>query len=218
MAKRFDLIIFDWDGTLMDSAAAIVAAIQAASCDLGLAPPSDESARHIIGLGLHDALQGVLPDLDPSQYPLVAERYRHHYLARDHELQLFVGAFELIRVLNDAGFMLAVATGKSRVGLDRALAGSGLKDYFHASRCADECHSKPHPQMIHELIDEFGVAPESVLMIGDTTHDLLMARNASVAALAVAYGAHPRAVLEAEAPLLCASNIAEVHAWLMANA
>jgi len=218
MAKRFDLIVFDWDGTLMDSAAAIVAAIQAACRDLALTPPSDERARHIIGLGLHEALRGVLPDLDPTQYPLVAERYRYHYLAHDHELQLFAGAFELIRALGSAGFMLAVATGKSRSGLDRALATSGLQGFFHASRCADECHSKPHPQMLVELIDEFAVTPENTLMIGDTTHDLLMARNANVAALAVAYGAHPRAALEAEAPLLCAANVAEIHAWLMANA
>ena len=218
MARQYELIVFDWDGTLMDSAAAIVAAIQAACRDLDIAPPSDERARHIIGLGLHDALRGVLPDLDPAAYPRVAERYRHHYLAHDHELQLFVGAFEMIRALSDAGFMLSVATGKSRIGLDRALSASGLGAFFHASRCADECHSKPHPQMLHELIDEFAMMPQSTLMIGDTTHDLLMARNAGVAALAIAYGAHPRSVLETEAPLLCANDVAEVHAWLMRNA
>ena len=218
MAKRFELIVFDWDGTLMDSAAAIVAAIQAACRDLDIEPPSDERARHIIGLGLHDALRGVLPALDPVRYPEVADRYRHHYLSRDNELELFAGAFELIRALGEAGFMLAVATGKSRNGLLRALASSGLERFFHATRCADECHSKPHPQMLLELMDEFAVPPESTLMIGDTTHDLLMARNANVAALAVAYGAHPREQLEAEAPLLCAGSVAEVHAWLMQNA
>lgn len=218
MAKRFDLIVFDWDGTLMDSAAAIVAAIQAACVDLDIAPPTDERARHIIGLGLHDALRGVLPDLEPARYPEVANRYRHHYLARDHELELFGGAVEMVEALAHAGFMLAVATGKSRHGLQRALAGSGLERHFHAMRCADECHSKPHPQMLLELMDEFAVAPERTLMIGDTTHDLLMAKNASVPALAVAYGAHPRDVLEAEAPLLCAATVAEVHAWLMQHA
>lgn len=218
MAKRYELIVFDWDGTLMDSAAAIVAAIQAACRDLAIEPPSDERARHIIGLGLHDALRGVLPDLDPARYPEVANRYRHHYLACDHELELFAGAFEMIEALGEAGFMLAVATGKSRPGLLRALAGSGLERFFHATRCADECHSKPHPQMLLELMDEFAVAPERTLMIGDTTHDLLMAKNAGVPALAVAYGAHPREVLEAEAPLLCAGSVEEVHAWLMRNA
>lgn len=218
MAKRFELIVFDWDGTLMDSAAAIVTSIQAACGDLGIEPPTDERARHIIGLGLQDALREALPDLDPSRYREVAERYRYHYLSRDHELTLFGGAFELIRALGKAGFLLAIATGKTRSGLDRALASSGLKPLFHASRCADECHSKPHPQMLLELMDEFAVAPDSVLMIGDTTHDLLMARNASVPAVAVAYGAHPRATLEAEGPLLCAESVAEMHAWLMQNA
>jgi phosphoglycolate phosphatase len=218
MAKHFELIVFDWDGTLMDSAAAIVEAIQEGCRDLDLVPPGNEQVRQIIGLGLHDALRSILPDLDPAQYPLLAERYRFHYLASDHELQLFTGAFDLIRALDTAGFMLAVATGKSRIGLDRALATSGLQDFFHASRCADECNSKPHPQMLHELMAEFAVTPENTLMIGDTTHDLRMAKNANVAALAAAYGAHPRAALEAEAPLACAENIAEIHAWLMANA
>ena len=218
MAKRFKLIVFDWDGTLMDSAPAIVAALQAASGDLGFEPPSDERARHIIGLGLQDALREALPALDPLRYREMAERYRYHYLSHDQELMLFAGAFELVRALGEAGFLLAVATGKTRHGLERAFAGSGLGPYFDASRCADECHSKPDPQMLLELMGKFALAPEDTLMIGDTTHDLLMARNARVPALAVAYGAHPRASLEAEAPLLCAESIAEVHAWLMQNA
>lgn len=218
MAKRFELIVFDWDGTLMDSAATIVAAIQESCRDLSIAPPSDEQARHIIGLGLQDALRGALPGLDPARYREVAERYRHHYLLHDHELVLFEGAYELVSALGEAGLLLAVATGKSRNGLDRALDSSGLRRHFHGTRCADECHSKPHPQMLLELMEEFGVAPENTLMIGDTTHDLLMARNAQVPALAVAYGAHPRAALETEAPLLCAENVAEMHAWLMTNA
>lgn len=218
MGKRFDLIVFDWDGTLMDSAAAIVGAIQAACNDLGITPPSDERARHIIGLGLQDALRIALPELEPARYRELAERYRYHYLSRDHELVLFEGAFEMIRALGEAGFLLAIATGKTRSGLDRALAGSGLRQFFHASRCADECHSKPHPQMLLELMEEFTLAPENTLMIGDTTHDMLMARNADVPALAVAYGAHPRLSLEAEAPLICADSVVEVRAWLMQNA
>ena len=218
MVKRFELIVFDWDGTLMDSAAAIVSAIQAACHDLRIEPPSDERARHIIGLGLQDALREALPDLDPARYRDVAERYRYHYLARDHELVLFDGAFELIRSLGEAGFLLGIATGKTRNGLDRALAGCGLGQLFHASRCADECHSKPHPQMLLELMEELSLAPHNTLMIGDTTHDLQMARNANVQALAVAYGAHPRLSLEAEAPLLCAESVAEVHAWLTQHA
>lgn len=218
MKKRFELIVFDWDGTLMDSAAAIVTALQTACRDLLIEPPSDQRARHIIGLGLQDALREALPELPSQRYRELAERYRYHYLAHDHELVLFDGVSDLIRLLGEAGFLLAVATGKTRNGLDRALCGSGLQASFQASRCADECHSKPHPQMLLELMEEFGVAPASTLMIGDTTHDLLMARNAHVPALAVAYGAHPRPDLEAEQPLGCVANVAEMRAWLLQHA
>jgi phosphoglycolate phosphatase len=214
MGRRFELIVFDWDGTLMDSTGAIVDSIQAAAIELGIEPPSDERASHIIGLGLIDALRHALPDLPAERYQDVAQRYRAHYMARDHDLLLFEGAEALIDELAAAGYMLAVATGKTRKGLDRAFDVSGLGSRFHASRCADECHSKPHPQMLEELMDEFGVEPGVTLMIGDTTHDLLMARNAGVAALGVAYGAHPRANLEAQAPLFCAANVAELAAWL----
>lgn len=218
MPKRFELIIFDWDGTLMDSAALIVDSLQAAARDLGLTPPSDERARHIIGLGLVDALRYAIPELEADRYREAAERYRHHYLRRDGELSLFEGVADLMAELAQAEHYLAVATGKSRVGLDRALQDSGLGVFFHATRCADECHSKPHPQMVEQLMAEFGVAPEATLMIGDTTHDLQMAKNAGVASLAVAYGAHRRETLEAEAPLHCAGSIAEMKAWLRANA
>lgn len=218
MGKRFDLIVFDWDGTLMDSTGAIVASIKAAATDLGIEPPSDERASHIIGLGLIDALRHALPDIPSERYQDVAERYRHHYLSRDQDLLLFDGAEALVDELVAAGHILAVATGKTRKGLDRAFEVSGLGSRFHASRCADECHSKPHPQMLEELMEELGVGPEATLMIGDTTHDLLMARNAGVAALGVAYGAHPRATLEAEAPLFCAANVAELTVWLRQQA
>lgn len=218
MGKRFELIVFAWDGTLMDSTGAIVASIQAAATDLGIEPPTDERASHIIGLGLIDALRHALPDLPSERYQDVALRYRQHYMARDHDLLLFDGAAALIEELTAAGHILAVATGKTRKGLDRAFEVSGLGPRFQSSRCADECHSKPHPQMLEELMDEFGVEPDVTLMIGDTTHDLLMARNAGVAALGVAYGAHPREALEAEAPLYCAADIAELAAWLRQQA
>jgi phosphoglycolate phosphatase len=216
--KRYELIVFDWDGTLLDSAGMIADSVQAAARDLGLEPPSDERARHIIGLGLEDALRHALPDLPEAHYPELVERYRHHYLSRDHELLLFVGADELIRQLAASGFRLGVATGKSRRGLDRALTSSGLGDYFHATRCADECHSKPHPQMIEELMEELAVQPARTLMIGDTTHDLLMASNAGVDAVAVSYGAHPRAALEAATPVYCAASVEDLAAWLTDNA
>lgn len=218
MAKRFELIVFDWDGTLMDSAAAIVASIQAAAADLGLSPPREDRARHVIGLGLHEALHYVLPELEASRHRQMAERYRHHYLSRDKDLKLFDGAEWLVQGLAMAGHMLAVATGKSRAGLDRALAASGLAARFDATRCADECHSKPHPQMLEELMEELGVPPSLTLMIGDTTHDLEMARNAGVSALGVSYGAHPREALESTAPLRCVDSMAELSAWLRQHA
>jgi phosphoglycolate phosphatase len=218
MAKRFELIVFDWDGTLMDSAGAIVASIQAAARDLGLVPPSEERARHVIGLGLHEALRYAVPELEDRRHGELAERYRHHYLSQDKDLLLFEGIRDLLHEMTAAGFILGVATGKSRKGLERAMAVSGLGPLFHATRCADECHSKPHPQMIEQLLAEFGVAAEATLMIGDTTHDLEMARNAGVGGLAVAYGAHPRAELEALGPLHCAESVEDLAAWLRLNA
>ena len=218
MAKRFELLVFDWDGTLLDSAGAIVEAIKAACRDLELPEPSDERARHVIGLGLGDALRHAVPELKEAHYSLMVDRYRHHYLSRDHELLLFEGAAELIAELSASGFLLAVATGKSRHGLDRALKTSGLGAYFEASRCADECHSKPHPQMLDELMAEFAVLPGKTLMIGDTTHDLQMARNAGVAGLAVTYGAHPLSALDALQPLASLHKVEELAAWLRTNA
>lgn len=218
MPKRFELLVFDWDGTLMDSAELIVASIQSASRDLGLPVPAPEAARHIIGLGLNDALAHLFPDLAETEFGRVAERYRHHYLARDGEIPLFEGVLETIAALYEAGFLLAVATGKSRRGLDRAFASTGLGRFFHASRCADETFSKPHPNMLLELMDELGVTSDKTLMIGDTTHDLQMAINARVASLAAGYGAHPRDALLALSPLACVADMAELRLWLHANA
>lgn len=217
MADRYQLVVFDWDGTLMDSAAAIVRAITAAACDLGLEAPPEARARHVIGLGLVDALRHAVPELAEADYPKMVERYRFHYLARDHELVLFPGVFEMIGQLADAGVVLAVATGKSRLGLDRALAQSGLGRFFHGTRCADECFSKPHPEMLEQLMDELGVEPCHTLMVGDTTHDLQMARNAGVDALAVSFGAHPRSVLEEAQPHALVETPAGLAEWLLAR-
>jgi phosphoglycolate phosphatase len=215
---KYDLVVFDWDGTLLDSAGAIAHAIQASCRDIGLAPPSEEQARHVIGLGLIDALRLAAPDLSPERYPEMVERYRFHYLAGDHQLNLFAGIPELLDELQAAGHILAVATGKSRVGLERALDHSGLRPLFKASRCADECHSKPHPQMLDELMAEFGVAGEATLMIGDTSHDLLMASNAGVDSLAVTYGAHPHEHLLEHRPLACLHTVTDLGSWLKTNA
>lgn len=208
------LVAFDWDGTLMDSTATIARCIQASACDLGLKVPSDEQARYVIGLGLTDALRQAMPQLTESRYPEAIERYRHHFFSHDEELVLFPGVISLIDELEAAGYYLAVATGKARRGLDRALKGSGLHGRFRATRCADECHSKPHPQMLHELMEEFDVGPKATLMIGDTTHDLLMGKSAGTHTVAVTYGAHSRSALMKESPSYCADNIKQLMTWL----
>ncbi|MDT3735643.1 MAG: HAD-IA family hydrolase [Denitratisoma sp.] len=214
MGRNYQLVVFDWDGTLLDSAGAIVTCMQAAAIDLGLTPPDEKTARQVIGLGLHDALSQALPGVPSGEYKRIAERYRHHYLSRDHELSLFSGAHELVGELHESGCLLGVATGKSRLGLNRALEASGLKGFFHATRCADECSSKPAPDMLLEIMDELGAAPDQTLMVGDTTHDLQMAKNAGVDALAVGYGAHPREALQAERPLGLFDEFAQLTEWL----
>ncbi len=218
MPKQFELLIFDWDGTLMDSAGVIVESIQRACLDIGVPAPSERAARQIIGLGLAQALQTLLPDLASDAYPRLVERYRHHYLGRDIDIPLFAGVDAGVPALAGRGFTLAVATGKSRLGLARALDSSGLGGCFAATRCADQTHSKPHPAMVLELIDELDADPARTLVIGDTSHDLLMAANAGVASLGVTYGAHEPDDLHPHAPLALLDSFAEVHAWLAANA
>lgn len=218
MSMRFELLVFDWDGTLMDSTAVIAASLQAACRDLGLPVPSDERAHHIIGLGLGDAMAHVLPNVDPAEYPRVAERYGHHFRLRDPETPLFPGAGEALRALAADGYLLAVATGKSRRGLDRALEKTGLKEVFHATRCGEESASKPQPAMLIDLMAMLDTEPGRTLMIGDTTHDLQMAINAGVAGVAAAYGAHPREQLVALQPLACMDQPRDLWHWLRDNA
>ncbi|CAH2774089.1 MAG: Similar to phosphoglycolate phosphatase, clustered with ribosomal large subunit pseudouridine synthase C [uncultured Paraburkholderia sp.] len=200
--EQFDLIVFDWDGTLMDSTVHITRSIQAACHDLGLPVPADEAASYVIGLGLRDALQIAAPTLDPADYPRLAERYRFHYLVKDQTTELFAGVREMLQELRDQGYLLAVATGKSRVGLNRALDQVRFTSLFDGTRCADETFSKPHPAMLHELTRELGQDPLRTVMVGDTTHDLQMAINAGVAGIGVTYGAHPADSLSALAPKL----------------
>jgi len=214
-AKPFDLIVFDWDGTLMDSAAAIVLAIQNASRDLGVAPPTEEAARHVIGLGLLEALQYLAPEMPASWYPKMAERYRYHYFSSNHDILLFAGVEKLLEDLRAAGFTLAVATGKTRAGLESALDHFALRDYFAATRTAGECPSKPDPAMLLELLEELSVTPERALMIGDTTHDLQMAVNAGCAGVGVTYGAHPKAALMAMQSIFCADSVQELSDWVL---
>lgn len=216
--RRYSLIVFDWDGTLIDSAAAIVECIQEASRDLGLPVPSAEHASHVIGLGLQDALRLAVPALPAEQTTAFVARYRAHFLAREDEMQLFAGIEALLEMLCLRGHRLAIATGKSRRGLERALDASGLRRHFVASRCADETRPKPHPAMLHELMSELGVPTRAALMVGDTSHDLEMARDAKVDAVAVTYGAHPEAALRALDPLACVESVDALRGWLAQNA
>jgi phosphoglycolate phosphatase len=213
MAKRYDLIVFDWDGTVMDSTAVIASSIQAACRDLSLSVPSDEAARHVIGMGLGEALRHAVPDAPEEMYEPLVARYRHHFLAQDETILLFADARETIVELYEAGYWLAVATGKNRNGLNRALQSSGLGEYFHATRTADQTFSKPHPAMLLEIMDELGLEPARVLMVGDTTHDLQMAINAGVDALGVTHGAHPVEQLRALQPLALLDDFAGLREW-----
>jgi phosphoglycolate phosphatase len=216
--RQFRLLVFDWDGTLADSTAIIAGALQQACRDLGLPVPDDVAARFVIGLGLADALRHVAPTLPSADHPRLSERYREHYLARDPQIPLFEGAREMLDELDARGFLLAIATGKTRVGLTRALAQQSLGHRFVASRCADEGFPKPHPDMLLNLMDRCGVDPVETLMIGDTTHDMELARNAGANALAVTYGAHTLAGLAGASPLATVASIAELASWLRVNA
>lgn len=216
--RQFDLIAFDWDGTLFDSTAIITRCIQLAVGDVGGTVPSDQDAAYVIGLGLMEALARAAPDVPQEKYALLGARYKHHYGQHIHDISLFSGVLPMLADLKAGQHLLAVATGKSRRGLDEALHAVELRDLFHASRTADETAGKPHPLMLHELMAELGVAPERVLMVGDTTHDLQMALNAGCASVGVSYGAHEPAAFDALQPRFVAHSVAELHAWMLNHA
>ena len=214
----FKLVVFDWDGTLMDSEDKIVASVRAAIADLSLQPISRERIRNIIGLGLREAVETLVPQRRDDFYREFIERYRHHFLVADQTpMPLFDGVPETLTELRDQGYLLAVATGKARRGLNRALEETGLGQLFVASRCADEARSKPHPAMLQELMGELNVVPNETLMVGDTEYDLEMARNACTAAIAVSYGVHERLRLLEFGPLACLDSITELKDWLPAR-
>ena len=210
----FDLIVFDWDGTLMDSTVHITRSIQRACADLGLPVPERSRASHVIGLGLVDAMRHVCPGLPPARYQDMVEASPPHYLAGDAVIELFDGVAAALAHYQQRGVLLAVATGKSRIGLDRAMQHTGLTDCFVATRTVDECHSKPHPQMLDDLTQVLGVDKRRTLMVGDTTHDLQMALNAGTWAAGVSYGAHPVDALHALSPLGCFDSFGALDAWL----
>ena len=215
--RRYELIVFDWDGTLADSTAIIARSIREALRDMGEPVPDEVAARYVIGLGLADALRTVAPTLPPERHSELVAHYRTRYLAAEQDIPMFEGAVELLGELHRAGHFLAVATGKSRLGLDRVLTKNGLATRFHATRCADEGRPKPHPDMLLHVMDRLGVTPEATLMIGDTTHDLLLAKNAGVDAVAVTYGAHAREPLAVLEPVGTAHSLAELAQWLREN-
>ncbi len=215
---RYRLLAFDWDGTLADSTALIAGAIQQTCRDLGLPAPDDRSARHVIGLGHREAISLVAPTLPSADVARFSERYRLHYLASDADIPLFEGVRDMLDELDRRGFLLGVATGKTRAGLARALTQHGIAHRFVATRCADESLPKPHPAMLLSLMELAGAAAGETLMIGDTTHDLGLARNAGVSAVAVTYGAHPADGLAALAPLAIVHSIGELRSWLSMNA
>ncbi|MBV7539654.1 HAD family hydrolase [Acidovorax sp. sic0104] len=216
--RRFDLIAFDWDGTLFDSTAIIVRCIQNAVRDVGGTVPSDKAAAYVIGMGLMQALAHAAPDVPPERYTDLANRYRLHYTQHQDDLSLFDGVLPLLNDLRERGHLLAVATGKSRRGLDEVLHTVQLRGMFDGSRTADQTAGKPHPLMLQELMAEFDVPPDRLLMIGDTTHDLQMAVNAGCASVGVSYGAHEPGVFHALAPLHVAHSVRELHDWLLHNA
>ena len=214
----YELIVFDWDGTLMDSTRVIAESLQAACRDVGIAVPNESDARFVIGLGLADTFRHVAPGLDDEGRRRVSERYRHHFLAREHEAPLYDGVREMLADLRARGRRLAVATGKARRGLDRAIDATGLDGVFEATRCADEGFAKPHPDMLLMLMDITGVEPGRALMVGDTTHDLDLAANAGVAAVAVSYGAHAAGLLATRPAAARCDSVAELHRWLTNHA
>ena len=216
--RQFDLIAFDWDGTLYDSTKVIVRCIQRAVVDVGGAMPTDQAAAWVIGMSLTQALARAAPDVPPEKYPDLGNRYRFHYHQHQDDLSLFDGVLPLLHSLKARHHWLAVATGKSRRGLDDVLRSSELHGVFDGSRTADETAGKPHPLMLHELMREFGVDPARTLMVGDTTHDLEMARNAGCPSVGVSYGAHEPDAFEALGPLHVAHSVPDLHDWLLGHA
>lgn len=208
------LIVFDWDGTLMDSETQIVHSLFAAIADLRLDARSADQCRDIIGLGLREAVDTLYPGQNDEFAARFVERYRHHWFGISQQSDLFPGARETLTLLKEAGFLLAVATGKGRIGLDTVLTHTGLDNLFAATRCADETRSKPHPQMLEEILQELRVDARHALMVGDTEYDMHMARDAGVYPVAVSYGVHDRQRLMHNRPLVCLDTISELVDWL----
>lgn len=212
---NYQLVVFDWDGTLMDSEARIVTCLRQAAADVGLPVPTVAESRDIIGLGLDEAMARLFPGVEASGRSRLVDAYRGHWL--DDKVApspLFDGAVDLVNLLRDAGVLLAVATGKSRRGLDRALDDCGLRDLFDVTRCADETRSKPHPQMLEEILTDLDTAPAAALMVGDTEYDMRMAQGIGVPAVGIEHGVHTRERLIEHGAVACVANLFEFSDWV----
>ncbi len=206
-------IVFDWDGTLMDSEAQIVSCLHAAIADLQLEPMDDATVKNIIGLGLREAIDALVPGRDAAFHQAFVQHYRKHWFQSESS-SLFAGVRDMLDICRQHNLLLGVATGKARRGLQRVLGDTGLTPYFDATRCADETLSKPHPQMLLELMEELDVSPEQTIMVGDTEYDMEMATNAGARKVAVSSGVHTEERLNRHAPLVCLGQVAEMPAWL----
>ena len=216
MTKQFDLIVWDWDGTLANSTGMITDAIVSAAAQVGLPALDPLAASNIIGLGLKESIHALFGNISAEKAQALAKQYTANYYAGESEIPLFEGAADTIKTLHKRGFKLAVATGKGRRGLNLALEHCGLSPYFHATKTVDECFSKPHPQMLDELMDALIVRPERTLMIGDTSYDLHMASNAGVPAVAVTFGAQSQDKLNSYYSIAMFNQFSELRSWLLA--
>ncbi|CAB1275871.1 HAD family hydrolase [Candidatus Nitrosacidococcus tergens] len=213
--RSYKLIVFDWDGTLMDSERHIVDSMRKTIQELDLPQRTDSELRNVIGLGLKEALYTLYPNSDSSHLKTIGERYRFNYFSNPSSSQLFDGVPQLLAQLHKHNYLMAIATGKGRSGLNQALSDSGVKDYFYTTRCAEETESKPSPKMLQEIMEDTQVDIHETLMVGDTEYDILMAKNVGVDALAVSYGVHEKKRLEEFSPIDCLDSVIELHHWLL---
>lgn len=216
--KRYSLLVFDWDGTLMDSQAQIVNCMQSAIVELEEEPRTNQQISNIIGLGLEEAIVSLYPLMSGKRVLLMAQTYREHYLFKDKTPSpLFPGVIAMLSQLRDEGYDLAIATGKSRRGLDKGLQETDLHEMFPITRCADETRSKPHPQMLEEILVDHNTHEGQALMIGDSEYDLQMAQNARVDSLAVSYGVHGLIRLLKQDPVGFVDKAEQIPKWLQDN-
>jgi phosphoglycolate phosphatase len=213
--RQFDLIVWDWDGTIADSTGMITQALIKAAAEAGLPALSEARARSIIGLGLRESIEVLFGDIPNFQAQALITHYNQHYYAAENTILLFSGIAETIASIARKGCKQAVATGKGRRGLNTALQQSGLAKYFSATKTVDECFSKPHPQMLDELMDELVVMPERTLMIGDSQYDMQMGKNAGVITAAVTYGSQTATHLQQYSPNYMFNDVTTLSAWLL---